>query len=127
MGKSRARFTHASRGSVDGAASVTGWDIPTARARGRKGGRPRIETPEKLRYAQHLTADRERSIPAICRELGDLPASMPCRYVHADGLLKAPGRALLPTGRHAPGRNPSGEESPSARSRVSLAPAPLIP
>jgi DNA invertase Pin-like site-specific DNA recombinase len=92
--------------------------IAAARARGRKGGRPRVMTREKLRYAQHLMADRERSIPAICRELGNLPASTLYHYLHADGSLKAPGRALLPTDQHALGRNPSGQESPLA---------PLIP
>ena len=39
--------------------------VTVARARGRKGGRPRIMTPEKLRYAQNLMADRTRSIPDI--------------------------------------------------------------
>ncbi len=48
--------------------------IAAARAR-RKGGRPRLMTAERLRYAQHLMADRRRSIPDICRELGDVPAS----------------------------------------------------
>ena len=43
-------------------------------ARGRRGGRPRVMTPEKLRSAQHLMADRTRSIPAICRELGEMSA-----------------------------------------------------
>ena len=69
--------------------------VAAARARGRKGGRPRVMTPEKLRYAQHLMADRERSIPAICRELGDLPSATLYHYLHADGSLKAPARALL--------------------------------
>ena len=32
-------------------------------------------TPEKLRYAQFLMADRTRSIPDICRHLGDIPTS----------------------------------------------------
>ena len=71
--------------------------IAAARARGRKGGRPRLMTPERLRYAQHLMADRERSIPAICRELGDVPASTLYHYVHANGALKAPGVELLRT------------------------------
>ena len=44
--------------------------VKAARARGRKGGWPRVMTPEKLRYAQNLMADRTRSIPDICRELG---------------------------------------------------------
>jgi len=69
--------------------------IVAARARGRKGGRPRLMTPERLRYAQHLMTDRERSIPAICRELGDVPASTLYHYLHADGTLKATGIRLL--------------------------------
>ena len=35
--------------------------IAAARARGRKGGRPRRMTPERLRYAQHLMADASRN------------------------------------------------------------------
>jgi hypothetical protein len=69
--------------------------IAAARVRGRKGGRPRLMTPERLRYAQHLMADRERSVPAICRELGDVPASTLYHYLHADGTLKATGLKLL--------------------------------
>jgi DNA invertase Pin-like site-specific DNA recombinase len=69
--------------------------VAAARARGRQGGRPRVMTPEKLRYAQHLMADQSRSIPAICHELGGLPASTLYHYLHADGSLRAPGRALL--------------------------------
>jgi len=69
--------------------------IAAARARGRKGGRPRVMTPERLRYAQHLMADQTRSIPAICHELGDLPTSTLYHYLHADGSLKASGRKLL--------------------------------
>ena len=49
--------------------------ILAARARGRKGGRPRIMTVDKLRYAQHLMTDRSRSIPAVCRELGESRAA----------------------------------------------------
>ena len=48
--------------------------------RGRKGGRPRIMTPEKLRYAPSLMADRTRSTPDICRELGDIPTSTLYHY-----------------------------------------------
>ena len=69
--------------------------VTAARARGRKGGRPRIMTPEKLRYAQNLMSDRTRSIPDICRELGDLPTSTLYHYLRADGALKDPGRRLL--------------------------------
>ena len=69
--------------------------VTAARARGRKGGRPRIMTPEKLRYAQSLMADRTRSIPEICRELGDLPSSTLYHYLYSNGTLKTPGQRLL--------------------------------
>ena len=69
--------------------------VTAARARGRKGGRPRIMTREKLRYAQSLMADRTRSIPDICRELGDLPSSTLYHYLYSDGTLKRPGQRLL--------------------------------
>jgi DNA invertase Pin-like site-specific DNA recombinase len=75
--------------------------IAAARARGRKGGRPRLMTPERLRYAQHLMADGSRSVPSICRELGGVPASTLYHYLHADGTLKAPGIALLGAGHSA--------------------------
>ena len=71
--------------------------IAAARARGRQGGRPRLITPERLRYAQHLMANSSRSIPSICRELGDVPASTLYHYLHADGTLKGPGVRLLGT------------------------------
>ena len=69
--------------------------VRAARARGRKGGRPRIMTVDKLRYARHLMADRSRSIPDICRELDDMPSSTLYHYLHANGMLKDPGRRLL--------------------------------
>ena len=71
--------------------------IAAARARGRKGGRPRLMTPERLRYARHLMRDKSRSILSICRELGDVPASTLYHYLHADGTLKQPGLRLLGT------------------------------
>ena len=57
--------------------------------------RQRVMTAEKLRYAQRLMADRTRSIPDICRELGGLPTSTLYHYLAADGTLKDPGRRLL--------------------------------
>jgi len=69
--------------------------ITAARARGRRGGRPRVMTPERLRFAQHLMADKSRTIPQICRELGDIPSSTLYHYLHADGTLKDPGQRLL--------------------------------
>ena len=69
--------------------------LAAARARGRKGGRPRVMTADKLRYAQHLMTDRTRSIPSICTELGGVRPSTLYHYLHADGALKRPGRELL--------------------------------
>jgi DNA invertase Pin-like site-specific DNA recombinase len=69
--------------------------LAAARARGRKGGRPRVMTPDKLRYAPHLMADQGRSIPSIQAELGSLPTSTLYHYLHPDGRLKRPGRELL--------------------------------
>jgi hypothetical protein len=88
--------------------------IAAARARGRKGGRPRVMTPEKLRCAQHLMADPRRSIPAICRELNDMAASTLGHYLHADGSLKAPGRKLLGTQTQADKEDPKGSPHDAA-------------
>ena len=57
--------------------------IAAARARGRQGGRPRVMTVEKLRYAKHLISDQNRSIPAICQTLGGLPASTLYHYLRS--------------------------------------------
>jgi len=40
-------------------------------------------------------ADKTRTIPQICRELGDIPSSTLYHYLHADGTLKDPGLRLL--------------------------------
>lgn len=55
--------------------------LAAARARGRKGGRPRVMTAEKLRYAQYLMSDQTRSIPDICKELDDMAVSTLYQYV----------------------------------------------
>jgi DNA invertase Pin-like site-specific DNA recombinase len=45
--------------------------LAAARARGRRGGRPKaLGTPRKLAMARTLFADKGRSIPDICRTLG---------------------------------------------------------
>lgn len=69
--------------------------LAAARARGRKGGRPRVMTSDKLRYATHLMADSTRSIPEICSELGGVRPSTLYHYVRADGSLKTAGQKLL--------------------------------
>jgi DNA invertase Pin-like site-specific DNA recombinase len=94
--------------------------LAAARARGRNGGRPRVMTLERLRYAQHLMADQTRSIPAICHELGDMPASTLYHYLHADGSLKAPARRLLDPDMQAGGAVSAGEppaETASSKAR----------
>ncbi len=40
-------------------------------------------------------ADRTRSIPVICQELGGIPVSTLYHYLYADGTFKDPGRKLL--------------------------------
>lgn len=69
--------------------------IAAARARGRMGGRPRVMTADRLRYAQHLMQDQTRSIPSICKELGDIPSSTLYHYLTAKGELKKAGLNLL--------------------------------
>lgn len=69
--------------------------LAAARTRGRKGGRPRIMTADKLRYAAHLMADNTRSISEICMELGGIRPSTLYHYVRADGSLKTTGHELL--------------------------------
>ena len=87
--------TPAGRAFLQIQAAFAEMERNVTRQRVREGGRPRIMTPEKLRYAQSLMADRTRSIPDICRELGDLPSSTLYHYLHADGTLKGPGQQLL--------------------------------
>ena len=66
--------------------------VKAARAQGRTP--PRHDRGEAaLRPA--LMADRTRSIPAICREVGELPASTLYHYLAADGTLKSPDRRVL--------------------------------
>ena len=74
-------------------------ETAAGRARGRKGGRPRLMTPERLRHAQRLMADQSRSIPSICHELDGLAVSTLYHYLRADGSLKEPGRKLLDPGK----------------------------
>jgi DNA invertase Pin-like site-specific DNA recombinase len=90
--------------------------MTAARARGRKGGRPRLMTPERLRHAQRLMSDPSRSIPSICHELDGLTVSTLYHYLSADGSLKEPGRKLLDPGKAASAAAPA--LSPAARLRA---------
>ncbi len=50
--------------------------LAAARARGRKGGRPTVWTPEKLRAAQQLHAAGDSDVASIARTLGVSKASV---------------------------------------------------
>jgi DNA invertase Pin-like site-specific DNA recombinase len=63
----------------------TQTELAAARARGRKGGRPRgtgKHDPKKLALAQQLAADRKRSVTEICKTLS-ISRSAFYRYVSA--------------------------------------------
>jgi hypothetical protein len=56
--------------------------LAAARARGRKGGRPRKLGPEKLRQLRTLTADKTSSVRSICHTLGISKATF-YRYLNS--------------------------------------------
>jgi DNA invertase Pin-like site-specific DNA recombinase len=61
----------------------TNAGLAAARARGRRGGRPRaFSDPSKVRMARTLFADKKRSIPDICKTLG-VSRSTLYRYLSA--------------------------------------------
>jgi DNA invertase Pin-like site-specific DNA recombinase len=54
--------------------------LNAARARGRKGGRPKALTPRKAQQAQTLYNDKNQTVDEICRTLGISRATL-YRYV----------------------------------------------
>jgi DNA invertase Pin-like site-specific DNA recombinase len=48
----------------------TNAGLEAARARGKRGGRPKALSPEKIRLARRLYADTSTSVAEICRMLG---------------------------------------------------------
>jgi DNA invertase Pin-like site-specific DNA recombinase len=55
----------------------TNAGLVAARARGRKGGRPRkLDTAEKIAMARKLYADHSNSVPDICTTLQISPATL---------------------------------------------------
>jgi DNA invertase Pin-like site-specific DNA recombinase len=68
--------------------------LAAARARGRRGGRPRKMTKETLRTAMAAMRDQATSARSVARRLGinTTPLYM---YVNRDGSLKQAGQALL--------------------------------
>jgi DNA invertase Pin-like site-specific DNA recombinase len=68
--------------------------LAAARARGRRGGRPRKITKETLRTAMAALSDRTTSARTVARRLG-LPPTTLYMYINRDGSLKQAGQALL--------------------------------
>ena len=56
--------------------------LTAARARGRKGGRPRVLTPKKVQMAQALYNDKTNTINEICRTLSISRATL-YRYIRS--------------------------------------------
>lgn len=71
--------------------------LESARARGRKGGRPFKMTPAKVRLAMASMGQPETSVAALCKELGVARQTL-YRHVSPTGELREDGRKLL-TGR----------------------------
>ena len=68
--------------------------LSSARARGRKGGRPYTMTPAKLRLAQAAMAKRDTRVGDLCQELGVTRQTL-YRFVDPNGALRADGTKLL--------------------------------
>jgi DNA invertase Pin-like site-specific DNA recombinase len=68
--------------------------LKAARARGRKGGRPRKMTASKIRMALAAMADPEGKPKTIARELGVTTTTL-YTYVNGDGSPKAAAEAVL--------------------------------
>lgn len=68
--------------------------LASARARGRKGGRPHKMTQAKLRLAQASMGQPETNVGALCKELGITRQTL-YRHVSPTGELREDGRRLL--------------------------------
>jgi DNA invertase Pin-like site-specific DNA recombinase len=68
--------------------------LDAARARGRRGGRPRKMTKEALRTAMAAMRDQTTSARTVARRLGINTTTL-YMYVNRDGSLKQAGQALL--------------------------------
>ena len=68
--------------------------LAAARARGRKGGRPRKMDRKTLRMAMTAIADREVRTADLARRLGITTTTL-YTYVNGDGTVKEPGHRLL--------------------------------
>lgn len=68
--------------------------LASARARGRRGGRPYTMTPAKLRLALAAMGQPETHVGALCRELGITRQTL-YRHVSPQGELRPDGAKLL--------------------------------
>ena len=68
--------------------------LESARARGRKGGRPFKTPPAKVRLAMTSIGQPETSVAALCEELGITRQTL-YRHVSPTGELREDGRKLL--------------------------------
>ena len=68
--------------------------LVSARARGRRGGRPYKMTPAKLRFAQAAMGRRETGVSELCAELGITRQTL-YRHVDPQGRLRPDGEKLL--------------------------------
>lgn len=68
--------------------------LMAARARGRKGGRPRKMDATMLRMAMKAMSDRETHASDLAKRLGITTTTL-YEYVNGDGSVKAPGQKLL--------------------------------
>ena len=68
--------------------------LASARARGRKGGRPHALSQAQVRLAQAAMAQRDTKVSELCLELGVTKATI-YRYVAPDGSLRDRGRQVL--------------------------------
>ncbi len=84
----------------------TNAGLASARARGRKGGRPYKITPAKLRLAAASMGRPETKISELCTELGVTRQTL-YRHVSPTGELRPDGRKLLVAHRPKPPRQPN--------------------
>ena len=68
--------------------------LASARARGRKGGRPLALSKAQVRLAQAAMGQRETRVRELCEELGITKATL-YRYVAPDGSLRGRGQRVL--------------------------------
>lgn len=68
--------------------------LAAARARGRKGGRPRKMTPSKIRMAMAAMSDRNSKAQTVAKELGITTTTL-YDYVNGDGSPKETAQKIL--------------------------------